>query len=167
MVAVYHDMLTVLPKLLSFAFSFIVLCIFWVNHHHFYHQLTHLDWPLLWHNCNLLFWLCIVPFTTAFVGDYPAVPLVISAYAFVLCMASLAFRLMARHAFFHSDLTGGKIAAGSLRKEFNRILPGVVGYAFAVIAPYASIWLAWAVLVLIPLIYFVPKLAKPDECDEI
>lgn len=167
MIAVYRDMLTVLPHFISFAFSFVVLCIYWVNHHHFYHQLTHADWPLLWHNCNLLFWLCIVPFTTAFVGEYPTVPLVISLYAFVLCMAALAFLLMARHAFFHADLSGGKIQIDLRKKEYSRILPGVLGYAFAAIAAFFFIWLAWAALVFVPLLYFVPRLAHSDSVDEV
>lgn len=142
--AVYRDILPLLPKFVSFGFSFLVLCIYWVNHHHFYHQLTHADWPLLWHNCNLLFWLCVVPFTTAFAGDYPDVPLVISLYAFVLCMAALAFRFMARHAFFHSDLTGGKINVQSRKKELGRILPGVLGYAFAaIVSTGSSGWPGW------------------------
>lgn len=165
--AILADVMPLVPKLLSFGFSFLVLCIFWVNHHHFFHQLRYADWPLLWHNCNLLFWLCIVPFTTAFVGDYPTAPFVLSVYAIVLCMAALSFRLMTRHAFFHADLTGGKIPLKLRQKEYKRILPGVLGYAFAAIVPYWFVWLSWAALVGVPLLYFVPRFAHVDAVDEV
>lgn len=167
MAAVLHDVLPLIPRLISFAFSFVVLCIFWVNHHHFFHQLKYADWPLLWHNCNLLFWLCIVPFTSAFAGEHPRTPLVISFYALVLCMAAVAFGLMTRHAFFHADLTGGKIPVELRRKELHRIFPGIIGYAFAAVVAYWLVWLAWIALIVVPLMYFVPRLAHADSVDEI
>ena len=53
------------PKLVSFTVSFATVAIYWVNHHHFFSRVTHTDWKLLWANNLLLFWLTVVPFTTA------------------------------------------------------------------------------------------------------
>lgn len=165
--AVWHDVLPLLPKFITFGFSFVVLCIFWVNHHHFYHQLEHADWPLLWHNCNLLFWMSIVPFSTAFLGEYHDVPLALSFYAFVLCMSALAFRLMMRHAFFHSALHRKDMALDARQKAYTRTLWGILGYAAAVLLAFLSVWASWAMLIFVPLFYFVPRLTHATEVDEV
>src|SRR6185436_4774383 len=62
----WHELGVLTPKFISFAVSFFTVAIFWVNHHHFMHRVTHTDWKLLWLNNLLLFWLTTVPFTTAF-----------------------------------------------------------------------------------------------------
>src|SRR5689334_928439 len=77
----------ILPKLLSFAFSFLTVSVFWVNHHHFFHEIEKSDGRLLWYNNALLFWLALVPFTTAFLGEHPTVPGVLMVYCFVLTMS--------------------------------------------------------------------------------
>ena len=71
---VFLGAMTVLvPKLLSFVFSFFIIAIFWVNHHHFVHLVDKVDTKLLWLNISLLFFACLFPFLTAFIGDYPPV----------------------------------------------------------------------------------------------
>lgn len=89
--AFWNELWALSPKLVSFAISFTV-AIFWVNHHHFMHRVDETDWPLLWLNNLLLFWLGTVPFTTGFLGDYPRepVPVAVGVYAFSLGMAALA-----------------------------------------------------------------------------
>ena len=62
------------PKLASFTVSFVTIAIFWVNHHSFFSGVTHTDWKLLWANNLLLFFLAIVPFTTAVLGDHLGQP---------------------------------------------------------------------------------------------
>src|SRR2546425_782379 len=53
------------PQFISFVLSFFILCIFWVNHHQFFHTIKTADRKLLWLNNLLLFWLCFIPFPTA------------------------------------------------------------------------------------------------------
>ena len=150
-------------QLLTFAFSFMMLCIFWVNHHHFYHQLTHADWPLLWHNIFLLFFLCIVPFTTAFLSKYPTEPLVIAIYAINMCLGVLSFRLMIRHAFFHSNLIPESTPLASRQRSLRRSLFGVMMYAATAAAAFLWVPLAWAGLLIVPVFYFVPRVSKLEE----
>lgn len=71
-------MLGLAPKFLSFLFSFFIIAIFWVNHHHIVHLLDKVDTKLLWLNISLLFFACLFPFLTAFIGDYPLNPYVVA-----------------------------------------------------------------------------------------
>src|SRR4029079_12214729 len=75
----------VVPHLLTYVMSFVYLGIYWNNHHHMLHVTEHVDGRSLWSNLHLLFWLSLVPFVTAWMGEnnlsqragahYRAVPL--------------------------------------------------------------------------------------------
>src|SRR5262249_17063882 len=67
----------VLPHFLSFALSFVTLAVIWVNHHTFFHEIRGTDPKLQWYNNHLMFWVCVIPFVTAFLGEHPFVPLVV------------------------------------------------------------------------------------------
>ena len=78
---VLSALLGIAPKAMSFAISFFTVAIFWVRHNHVFSRITHSNWKLMWFNNTLLFWLAIVPFTTAFIGDYPTQAVVVSSCA--------------------------------------------------------------------------------------
>jgi uncharacterized membrane protein len=59
------------PIFLSYALSFLVVAIMWVNHHHLIHAVREVNAPLLWSNINLLFWMSLTPFVTDFMGRNP------------------------------------------------------------------------------------------------
>ena len=58
-----------LPVFLSYVLSFVYLGIYWNNHHHLLHAVQHVDGRILWANLHLLFWLSLVPFVTAWMGE--------------------------------------------------------------------------------------------------
>src|SRR5215468_3522695 len=67
-------LLKLTPVFLSYALSFLVVAILWVNHHHLLHTATRVNGRMLWLNNHLLFWLSLVPFTTAFLGENHLAP---------------------------------------------------------------------------------------------
>jgi uncharacterized membrane protein len=77
------------PKLLSFSVPFAVLAIFWVGHAYFFHWIKEATAGLLWLNIVLLFWLCLVPFPTQFIGAHPTAPFAIFLYSLDMLLASL------------------------------------------------------------------------------
>ena len=82
------------PVLTAYVLSFVFLGIYWVNHHHLFQAAKHVDGRVLWANMHLLFWLSIVPFATAWMGEnsFAAVP--VAVYGFVLLMCAIAFTLL-------------------------------------------------------------------------
>jgi uncharacterized membrane protein len=90
-----------LPHFLSYLLSFVVLGIMWINHHHMFHTIRHVDGKLLWLNLHLLFWLTLVPFSTSLLGNYPLLPVSTGVYGFILFMAFLTFSLSRRYAHVH------------------------------------------------------------------
>jgi len=59
----------VAPIFLAYVLSFIYLAIYWNNHHHMMQTVERVGGAILWSNMNLLFWLSLVPFTTAWMGE--------------------------------------------------------------------------------------------------
>jgi len=83
-----------LPKFLSYVLSFVLLGIYWNNHHHMLHATERVNGRILWANLHLLFWLSLVPATTGWWGEtsFAAVPTAI--YGAVMVMAAVAYTLL-------------------------------------------------------------------------
>jgi uncharacterized membrane protein len=162
---VFAELVRLGPKFVSFAVSFATLAIFWVNHHHFFHEITHTDWRLMWHNNLLLFCLTVVPFTTAFIGDYPTQPLVIALYAANMGMAGLSFSLMGKYVFFKSSLLPERFSHASRRNEFRRSMLGTLAYFVAALLALVRAEFALVFLLLIPVFYVVPGLFQERRAE--
>jgi uncharacterized membrane protein len=149
------------PKFASFTVSFFTVAIYWVNHHNFFAGVTHTDWKLLWANNLLLFFLAIVPFTTAVLGDHLGQPIAVAAYALNLGLAAAAFTLMGWYVLLRARLIDPRISDGARRFEVNRSLLGTSLYLLAaplgLIAPVA----AQLLFVGIPIAYIAPGLFGP------
>jgi hypothetical protein len=62
----YHDLTHAIS---SYILSFVVLAIYWNNHRHMMQLCTRVNGRILWANMNLLFWLSLIPFATAWISD--------------------------------------------------------------------------------------------------
>jgi uncharacterized membrane protein len=83
-----------IPVLLSYVLSFILIGIYWNNHHHMLHATEHVNGRILWANLHLLFWLSLIPFTTAWMGENSFAPLPTAIYGFVLIMCAAAYTVL-------------------------------------------------------------------------
>src|ERR1041384_2404679 len=89
-------LMAVTPRFLTYAMSFVFLGIYWNNHHHLLHASERINGKVLWANLHLLFWLSLVPATTAWMGEnhYEAVPTAV--YGMVLFLSAIAFTILLR-----------------------------------------------------------------------
>src|SRR4029079_9445712 len=62
-------LLPLIPVALSYLLSFVFIGIYWNNHHHLLQAFPHVDGRILWANLHLLFWLSLIPFGTAWMGE--------------------------------------------------------------------------------------------------
>ena len=87
------DLLALYPVFLSYILSFVYVAIYWNNHHHFFQLVAKVNGAVLWANLYLLFWLSLIPFCTAWVGQNPtATPTAL--YGVALLMAAVAWSVM-------------------------------------------------------------------------
>ena len=80
-----------LPVFLSYVLSFVYLGIYWNNHHHMLHTVSHVSGGVLWANLHLLFWLSLLPFATGWLGENHFAALPSAVYGGVLLMAAMAY----------------------------------------------------------------------------
>jgi uncharacterized membrane protein len=87
-------LLSSLPILLTYLFSFVNVGIFWNNHHHMLHASSRVDGKALWANLFLLFWISLMPFVIRWIDEAGFEPLPTAAYGVVLAMASVGYMLL-------------------------------------------------------------------------
>lgn len=146
----------ILPKFIGFTVTFFTIAIFWVNHHHFYNHIKHIDWKLLWMNILFLFFLCILPFTTAFIGDYSDSGMVVAIYSMNMFLCGSTFAFMGYYAFLGADLSTKEISRKQMK---NELFKGVIGASvYLMTTGIAFIWrpLALFILFLVPFLFVVP-----------
>ena len=82
------------PVFLAYALSFVYVAIYWNNHHHYFHLVQHVNGAMLWANFNLLFWVSLIPFATAWMGENNFAPIPTAVYGIALFMPALAWWVM-------------------------------------------------------------------------
>jgi uncharacterized membrane protein len=145
-----HDSL---PVLLAYVLSFVYLAIYWNNHHHMLQATDRVSGLILWANLHLLFWLSLIPFTTAWMGEnqFAAVPS--AAYGIVLLAAAVAFFALER-AIIANQGEGSMVATAVGRDLKGKVSPLL--YAAGVCLAFLSNWLAVAVYAGVALMWLIP-----------
>ncbi|MGY0196416.1 TMEM175 family protein [Leptothrix sp. BB-4] len=90
----WQDLLPLWPVFLSYVLSFVNVGIYWNNHHHLLHAVRRVDGRILWANLHLLFWLSLMPFATAWMGENHFAALPVAVYAIDLTLCALAYTLL-------------------------------------------------------------------------
>lgn len=160
---VLKELLRLFPMFFSFAMSFVIVAIFWVNHHQFFHSLEKTDRAMLWYNNLLLFWLSFVPFPTAFIGEHPVSMIPVMLYGAVLFFAGVSFNLMLRHA-VKAKLFLKSVSDEVLNQSVKRGVIGPVVYFVSIISAFISVYVSLSIFLLVPVIYFIPqKIVRLEE----
>jgi uncharacterized membrane protein len=141
------------PVFVSYVLSFVYIGIYWNNHHHLLHAVRHVDGRILWANLHLLFWLSLIPFTTAWMGENHFAAWPVALYGLVLLMAAIAYylltlALLARHG---HDSTLAHALGGDFKGKVSIAIYGAA-IALAHVQPLVSgaLYVAVAVMWLIP-----------------
>ena len=148
------DLIKIWPVFLNYAISFVYVGIYWNNHHHMMHIVKSVNGAVLWANLHLLFWLSIVPFVTAWMGDsHFSYPWPIACYGFVLLMSGISYTILMlaliKHEGEHSALAA---AMGQDWKGKASIVMYIVAITLACVSPTISFCLYIAVAAM----WFIP-----------
>ena len=143
----------VLPILLSYILSFIYVGIYWNNHHHLFQVTEQVSAGILWANLHLLFWLSLLPFTTAWMGENHAAAVPTAIYGFVLLMAAIAYEILLRAIIAkHGSESLVALAVG---RDWKGKL-SLVLYLAAIPLSFVSSWIASAIYVFVALMWLIP-----------
>jgi uncharacterized membrane protein len=149
----WADLAGVLPVFLSYILSFVYIAIYWNNHHHLLHTVHRVDGLILWANTHLLFWLSLLPFATAWMGENHFATLPTAVYGAALFMPALAYHLLQR-AILRKEGPNSTLAR-ALGKDFKgKISP--VAYLAAIFLAFVNPVISDAIYVLIALMWLIP-----------
>ena len=157
-----------IPKLLSYLLSFIYLGIYWNNHHHMMQAAKVVNGISLWANLHLLFWLSLVPFVTAWMGEnhFPKWP--VALYGVVLLMAAVSYTMLSKTLI--SDHNKNKKLAQAFGKDEKGKISMVL-YAVGIILCFINQYISLALFAVVAIIWFIPdtrieKTLMNDELTE-
>ena len=146
-------LLELYPIFICYLFSFIHIGIYWNNHHNMLHSAKHVDGSVLWANQHLLFWLSLIPFTTAWVGQNSFASTPVAIYGVVLLFSAIAYYLLSL-ALVRAN--GEKsILAKSLGKDFKG-KSSIFLYFIGIISSFISAFLGCGFYILVALIWLIP-----------
>lgn len=147
---VWRTLAGVVPKILSYLLSFVVLAIMWLNHHVLFERLPHSDSKLVWYNMFLLFAMSLIPLPTNFLAAHPFLPQAVMFYGFVLFLNAFGFFLLRRYV----EVGAKMIPYNTLVHRSNKA--STLLYLASVPLAFVSVYLSFAIFIGIPLWYFLP-----------
>lgn len=144
---------SIAPSFVAYVLSFVYLAIYWNNHHHLLHTVTHVNGVILWANSNLLFWLSLIPAATAWLGQNFLTPIPTAVYGVILLMPAVAYELL-QHAILRQHGRGSLLARALGRDVKGKISPGLYGAGVFLSFFYPAV--AVVIYVLVALLWLVP-----------
>ena len=141
------------PKILSYIMSFTFIGIYWNNHHHLWQAVEKVDGRVLWANLHLLFWLSLVPFVTAWMGENHFAAAPVALYGVVLFAAASAYYIMTR--VLLANHAPESLLARALGRDFKGRISLLI-YAAGIAVAFVLPWLAGALYGAVAVIWLVP-----------
>jgi uncharacterized membrane protein len=137
---------------LTYALSFVYVGTFWSNHHHMFQVVESVRGGVLWANLHLLFWLSLLPFTTAWMDEsgFERVPTVV--YGFDLLMGGVAYHVVQLMLFRYPGGERLREALGSDLKGKSTPVIYLIGIGLCFVDPLLGL----AVYTVVALMWLVP-----------
>lgn len=151
--ATVEAMLPLLPVFLSYVLSFVFIGIYWSNHHHLFQAVKQVDGSTLWANLHLLFWLSLVPFITAWMGENNFGTIPVALYGVVLLCAAIAYTILALKLIgLHGE---DSVLAKAMENNWKGNL-SLITYTAAIPLAFVHPWISCALYVAVAILWFIP-----------
>ena len=145
--------LPILPVFLSYILSFIYVGIYWNNHHHMMHTVKQVSGGILWANLHLLFWLSLIPFVTAWIGENHFAPFPMTMYGVILLMCAVAYFIL--QALILKKHGPDSVLSKAIGKDIKGKLSPVF-YILGIIASSFNGLIAGGFYVLVAIMWLIP-----------
>jgi uncharacterized membrane protein len=141
------------PTILSYILSYVFIGIYWNNHHHLWQVVERVTGAVLWANLHLLFWLSLVPFVTAWMGENHFAAAPVAAYGLVLLGSGCAYYILTR--VLLASHAPDSLLARALGRDFKGRI-SLALYALAIAVAFVLPWLAGLLYAAVAIIWLVP-----------
>ena|SRR5689334_13016723 len=149
----WQSLRPIAPVFFTYVLSFVLVGIYWNNHHHMLQAVERVNGQILWANMHLLFWLSLIPFVTGWMGENHFAPLPTALYGFVLLMSAVAYTILQTLLIAaHGPASKLASAVGSDWKAKVSLL----FYLAAIPLAFLNQWISDALYVAVAMLWFVP-----------
>ncbi|MBV9962162.1 MAG: DUF1211 domain-containing protein [Parafilimonas sp.] len=142
------------PVFFSYLLSFIFIGIYWNNHHHLMHLVKHISAGIMWMNLNLLFWLSLVPFATAWLGQNHFQPFPVALYAVLLDLCGVAYTfLQVAIEKCHKDETR---LTDVMKQQRGKGIASLLLYTASIPFAYVNTLISGLLFITVAIMWFIP-----------
>jgi uncharacterized membrane protein len=153
--ALWSALAALLPKLFSWAVSFFFIAFVWLHHHQIMNMSTMANYPMMWINSVLLFFLSLLPFPTALMGEYPRQPLTVMCWG--LTMSMVTFWLAVLYSYCTRHFLRPSYEPSRVRRNVRlAFFTGPLLYLLAALLSWLRVEIAYVIYVLVPVLYVLP-----------
>ncbi len=148
------ELLKLFPVFACYILSFIYVAIYWNNHHHMLAGSGSVNGKIMWANMALLFWLSLVPFATAYMGENHFEKLPTAIYGFVLFMCGITYIILSNFLIAHS---GSDSPIAIAAKDNNKGVWSLLLYGVAIPLSFIQPYISFAIYIMVATLWFIPS----------
>jgi uncharacterized membrane protein len=141
------------PTFVAYAMSFAYVAIYWNNHHHLMQAARFVTGAILWANSTLLFFLSLIPFSTAWLSETHFAEAPSALYGVTLLAPALAYHVLSR-ILIGSDALEAKVAKAIGKDWKGR--SSIAIYAAGITTSLAFPYVAIAIYVFVGVLWVIP-----------
>jgi uncharacterized membrane protein len=142
-----------MPIFLSYVMSFVFLAIYWNNHHHLLQAVRQVNGRILWANVHLLFWLSLIPFVTAWMGENHFASVPVAFYGVVMLCSAIAYTILTVSLISHHGKDSSLAIA--IGRDFKGKISLVI-YALAIPLSFVNSWFACGIYAMVSIMWLIP-----------
>ncbi|MNX04766.1 hypothetical protein D3C86_343600 [compost metagenome] len=149
----FVDLKPLIPKFLSYILSFIYVGIYWNNHHYLLHGLSKVNGKVLWSNLHFLFWLSLIPVSTAWMGEHNFEKASMTMYGVVLLLSAISYVIL------QYTIMCNEGNDSALRKVLKKDFKGKISlilYVIGIVAAFYNQWISGAAYFIVAMLWLVP-----------
>jgi uncharacterized membrane protein len=139
--------------LAAYVLSFVLLGIYWNNHHVLVGAMRRVTAGILWANLHLLFWLSLIPFATAWMGRNPHAPVPLAVYGGVAFLSAIAYTIL-QMTIIAADGHGSRLAQAVGHDMKGRM--SLASYALSIVLAFVYSPISYALFVFVAMVWLVP-----------
>src|SRR3982750_2842700 len=143
-----------IPVAVSYVLMFIIIGIYWGNHHHLLHTVGHVNSKMIWANLHLLFWLSLIPFGTAWMGENNFKSITVAVYAGILDLCGLAYYILLM--VVRNSHPNNKALLIPLQKQTRKGLISTIGYTIAIPLAFVHPLISGILFLSVAIVWWVP-----------
>lgn len=150
----WHALQELWPVFLSYVVSFLMLGIYWGNHHHLVHTIKDVRGGIIWANLHLLFWLSLIPFATAWMGENHFERNTVILYALLANLCGVAYYIFLL--VMKKCNPGNEVLLDLLKKQSRKGAISCIFYTLAIPLAFLDTRISGVMIIMVAVMWLIP-----------